>query len=192
MGGAVKSIETPRLTIRLPQIGDVPQVIRYYEENRAHLQPFSPAFAPDFLEVATWLEQVSVRAREFEAGDSFRAFLFERDSPARVIGNINLTQVQRGAFHSCVLGYNLAATEQGKGYMTEAVRGAVAFAFGVWKLHRVGASYMPRNSRSAAVLQRCGFQLDGHAPAYLFINGQWEDHVLTSIINPRWGEAGQA
>jgi ribosomal-protein-alanine N-acetyltransferase len=189
MGGTVKSIETQRLTIRVPQIADVPEVIRYYRDNRLHLQPFSPAFAPDFLEVATWLEQVSARARELEAGDAFRAFLFEREFPARVLGNINLTQVHRGAFHSCVLGYNLAESEQGKGYMTEAVRGAVAFAFGVWKLHRVAASYMPRNNRSAAVLQRCGFQIDGHAPAYLFINGRWEDHVLTSIINPRWGEA---
>jgi [ribosomal protein S5]-alanine N-acetyltransferase len=191
MGGTVKSIETPRLTIRLPQIADVPEVIRYYHQNRAHLQPFSPAFAPDFLEAATWLEQVSVRAREFEAGDSFRAFLFERESPARVIGNINLTQVQRGAFHSCALGYNLAATEQGKGYMTEAVRGAVVFAFGVWKLHRVAASYMPRNHRSAAVLQRCGFEVEGHATAYLLINGRWEDHVLTSITNPAWDEVRQ-
>jgi [ribosomal protein S5]-alanine N-acetyltransferase len=189
MAGVVKSIETQRLTIRLPQISDIPEVICYYEENRVHLQPFSPAFAPDFLEVATWLEQVSVRTREFEAGDSFRAFLFERESPVRVFGNINLTQVQRGAFHSCVLGYNLAATEQGKGYMTEAVNGAVAFAFGVWKLHRVAASYMPRNSRSAAVLRRAGFHVDGQAPAYLFINRRWEDHVLTSITNPEWGEA---
>jgi ribosomal-protein-alanine N-acetyltransferase len=189
MGGIAKSIETQRLTIRLPQIADVPEVIRYYQENRVHLQPFSPAFGPDFSEEATWLEQVGVRAREFEAGDSFRAFLFERESPARVIGNLNLTQVQRGAFQSCVLGYNLAATDQGNGYMTEAVRGAVAFAFGVWKLHRVAASYMPRNSRSAAVLQRCGFQIDGHADAYLFINGRWEDHVLTSITNPEWSKA---
>jgi ribosomal-protein-alanine N-acetyltransferase len=189
MDGTFKTIETHRLTIRLPQIADVPEVIRYYQENHVHLQPFSPAFAPDFLEAATWLEQVSVRMREFEAGDSFRAFLFERESPVRVLGNINLTQVQRGAFHSCVLGYNLAGDEQGKGYMTEAVNGAVAFAFGVWKLHRVAASYMPRNSRSAAVLQRCGFQIDGHASAYLFINGRWEDHVLTSITNPDWAQA---
>src|ERR1700680_1077318 len=189
MGGIVKSVETQRLTIRRPETPDVPEVVRYYQETRFHLQPFSPAFAPDFLEVATWLEQVGVRSREFEAGDSFRAFLFERESPARVLGNISLTQVQRGAFHSCVLGYNLAETEQGKGYMTEAVHGAVAFAFGVWKLHRVAASYMPRNSRSAAVLQRCGFQIDGHASAYLFINGRWEDHVLTSITNPDWAQA---
>jgi ribosomal-protein-alanine N-acetyltransferase len=179
-------IETQRLIIRLPQVSDVPEVIRYYSENRAHIQRFSPTFAPDILDVATWLEQVRGRAQEFAAGDTFRGFLFDRLAPVRVLGNINLTQVHRGSFQSCVLGYGLAAGEQGKGYMTEAVGGVVSFAFGTWKLHRVAASYMPSNSRSAAVLRRCGFQVEGHAPAYLFINGRWEDHVLTSITNPDW------
>ena len=164
----------------------MPEVIRYYAENRVHLQPFSPTFAPDFFDHATWFEQVGARTLEFAAGESFRGFLFDRQGPVRVLGNINLTQVHRGAFQSCVLGYNLAAGEQGKGYMTEAVGGAVSFAFGTWKLHRVAASYMPRNRRSEGVLRRCGFQVEGHAPAYLFINGRWEDHVLTSITNPDW------
>jgi ribosomal-protein-alanine N-acetyltransferase len=179
-------IETDRLLIRLAQAEDVPEIIRYYGENSEHLQPFSPTYPPDFLDEATWLEQVRVRLREFAAGDGFRAFLFARDSPRRIIGNLNITAVHRGAFQSCALGYNLAAGEQGKGYMTEAVRGAIAFAFETWKLHRVAASYMPRNTRSAAVLERCGFKIEGHAPAYLRIDGRWEDHVLTAITNPTW------
>jgi ribosomal-protein-alanine N-acetyltransferase len=43
---------------------------------------------------------------------------------------------------------------------------------------------MPSNERSAAVLKRCGFKVEGHATAYLLINGRWEDHVLTAITNP--------
>jgi ribosomal-protein-alanine N-acetyltransferase len=177
-------VETERLTVRLPQEADVPEIIGYYGDNRAHLQPFSPTFASDFLDPAMWLEQVRIRRHEFSAGESFRAFLFTRSAPQKVVGNLNLTQVHRGAFQSCVLGYNLARDEQGRGYMTEAVTGAVAFAFGTWKLHRVAASYMPRNERSGAVLRRCGFQVEGRAPAYLLINGRWEDHVLTAITNP--------
>ncbi|HEX9100005.1 MAG TPA: GNAT family N-acetyltransferase [Candidatus Dormibacteraeota bacterium] len=179
-------IETERLLIRLATVADVHEVIRYYRENRDHLQPFSPTFPPDFLEETTWLEQVRIRLPEFEAGAGFRAFIFTRASPNRIIGNLSLTQVHRGAFQSCVLGYSVAAREQGKGYMTEAVRGAVAFAFETWKLHRVAANYMPRNTRSAAVLERCGFKIEGHAPAYLLIDGRWEDHVLTAITNPSW------
>jgi len=179
-------IETERLVIRLAEAADVPEIIRYYGENRDHLQPFSPLFASDFLDEALWLEQVRIRAVESSAGEGFRGFLFPRAGPNRIIGNLNLTSIHRGAFQSCVLGYNLAAGEQGKGYMTEAVRGAVAFALGTWKLHRVSANYMPRNARSAAVLERCGFKVEGHAPAYLLINGRWEDHVLTAITNPSW------
>ena len=177
-------IDTQRLIIRLPEIDDVPEVIRYYGENRAHLQPFSPTFAPDFLDRTTWVEQVRVRARELVSGESFRGFLFVRSAPRRIVGNLNLTQVHRGAFQSCVLGYNLALDEQGKGYMTEAVAAAVGFAFGTWRLHRVAAGYMPRNTRSAAVLERCGFKVEGRASAYLLINGTWEDHTLTAITNP--------
>jgi ribosomal-protein-alanine N-acetyltransferase len=176
-------IDTERLTIRLPQVADVPEIIRYYGENRDHLQPFSPTFAPDFLDATIWLEQVRVRLREFAARESFRAFIYAKSAPMRIAGNLNLTQVYRGAFQSCVLGYNLAREDEGKGYMTEAVNGALAFAFGTWNLHRVAAGYMPRNSRSAAVLRRCGFQIEGQASAYLMINGRWEDHVLTAIIN---------
>jgi ribosomal-protein-alanine N-acetyltransferase len=177
-------IETERLTLRLPQVADVPEVIRYYRENRDHLQPFSPTFAPDFLDEAVWLDQVRVRLHEYALGESFRSFLFPRSAPQTIVGNLNLTQVQRGFSQSCYLGYNLARAEQGKGYMTEAVKAAVDFAFDTLKLHRVAASYMPSNVRSGAVLERCGFQIEGHARAYLLINGRWEDHVMTAITNP--------
>jgi ribosomal-protein-alanine N-acetyltransferase len=183
-------IETERLIIRVPAIADVAAIIRYYEENRDHLQPYSPTFSPDLRDTATWVDQVRVRAKELQAGESLRAFIFTKVPAGRIIGNLNLTQVHRGAFQSCAMGYNLAAAEQGKGYMTEAVGAAVAFAFDGWKLHRVAANYMPRNTRSAAVLKRCGFQIEGHAPAYLLIDGRWEDHVLTAITNPSWRTAG--
>jgi len=170
--------------VRLAQAADVPEIVSYYGDNRDHLQPFSPTFAPDFLNGTMWQEQVRIRAREHAAGESFRAFLFARSAPEKIAGNLNLTQVHRGALQSCVLGYNLARDDQGKGYMTEAVKGGVAFAFERWRLHRVTANHMPRNARSAAVLRRSGFHIEGLAPAYLLINGKWEDHVLTAIINP--------
>jgi hypothetical protein len=54
------------------------------------------------------------------------------------------------------------------------------------KLHRIMANYMPSNHRSAAVLRRCGFSVEGLARDYLRIHGEWHDHVLTSRINPQW------
>ncbi|RQM45250.1 GNAT family N-acetyltransferase, partial [Aeromonas caviae] len=51
-------------------------------------------------------------------------------------------------------------------------------------LHRIMASYMPANLRSGALLERLGFEQAGYARDYLMINGRWEDHVLTALINP--------
>ena len=179
-------IETERLSIRVPEAADAPRVVAYYRENLEHLRPFSPAFEADILEEVAWAAQAVQRQREFAYRESLRAFVFVRSSAERIVGNINLTQVFRGAFQSCVLGYNLAEAEQGRGYMTEAVRGVVRHAFDNWGLHRVAAAYMPRNKRSAAVLERAGFRIEGTAPAYLLINGRWEDHVLTAITNDDW------
>ena len=179
-------IETERLIIRLPEKEDVPEIVRYYTQNRDFFQPFSPTFVDDIFDAKAWLDQVRIRGLEFTAGDAMRAFLFSRAEPSRIVGNLNLTQVVRGVSQSCVVGYNLAEDEQHKGYMTEAVRAAVDFAFHTWNLHSVRAGYMPRNERSAAVLARCGFVIEGHASAYLLINGRWEDHVLTAITNPEW------
>ena len=103
-----------------------------------------------------------------------------------MVGNLSLTQIVRGALHACTLGYALSADAQGHGYMLEAVRGAVAYAFGTLGLHRVMADYMPRNRRSATVLRQAGFVVEGYAREYLRINGRWEDHVLTAITNDQW------
>ncbi len=179
-------IDTERMIIRLAEAAEVPEIVGYYRENHDHLQPYSPTFGAEQVDEAAWREQVIERHLEFARHESFRAFLFLREAPRRIVGNVNLTQVVRGAFQSCVLGYNLDEREQGHGYMTEAVRATVRFAFSEWHLHRVAANYMPRNTRSAAVLERCGFRIEGTAPAYLRINGRWEDHVLTAIVNPGW------
>jgi ribosomal-protein-alanine N-acetyltransferase len=48
------------------------------------------------------------------------------------------------------------------------------------------ANYMPHNERSKNVLKRLGFVQEGYAKEYLLINGQWQDHILTSITNPQW------
>jgi [ribosomal protein S5]-alanine N-acetyltransferase len=178
--------ETERLRLGLPGVGDAAEIARFYVSNRDHLQPWSPTLHPGLFSERFWRDEVGRRRAEFDGGREARGFLSTRDEPARVIGNLSLTQISRGAFHACTLGYALAADAQGRGYMLEAVRGAVAYAFGPLGLHRVMANYVPRNRRSAAVLRRAGFVVEGYARDYLMINGRWEDHVMTAIANSAW------
>lgn len=70
--------------------------------------------------------------------------------------------------------------------MSEAVKKATEYMFEEQNIHRIMANYIPSNQRSAKLLQSLGFTIEGLAKNYLLINGQWEDHVLTSLTNQQW------
>ena len=174
---------TERLVLRVPVAGDAAGIARFYADNRDHLQPWSPAFHAGLYRESFWRDEAARRQADLQAGLEVRGFLYLHEARGRVVGNLSLTQIARGPIQSCVLGYALAADAQGHGYMLEAVRGAVEYAFGPLGLHRVTANYMPRNRRSGSVLRRAGFVVEGYARDYLLINGRWEDHMLTAIVN---------
>jgi ribosomal-protein-alanine N-acetyltransferase len=69
--------------------------------------------------------------------------------------------------------------------MTEAVRAMCDHAFGPLGLHRIQANHLPDNHRSAAVLRRLGFTVEGLARELVLIEGRWRDHVLTALLAPR-------
>jgi ribosomal-protein-alanine N-acetyltransferase len=70
--------------------------------------------------------------------------------------------------------------------MAEALRTAIDYVFEKRHLHRIMANYLPDNKKSAAVLSRLSFRIDGTSPDYLYVNSKWETHVLTSLTNHKW------
>ncbi len=101
-----------------------------------------------------------------------------------VIGVCSFTNIVRGTFQSCHLGYALGEAWQGQGVMQEALEVAIDHVFSRMQLHRIMANYMPHNAKSGNLLNRLGFRIEGRAESFLKIDGQWADHILTSLINP--------
>jgi ribosomal-protein-alanine N-acetyltransferase len=180
------SIKTERLILRLANRRDVTAILRYYAENREFLTPVEPAKSDNFYTTEFWKDQVEKALIEFNYDQSLKFCLFKKSNTERLIGRINFTHIQRGMSYSCLLGYSLAEHEQGHGYMTEALTAANQYIFHQLNLHRILANYMPRNQRSGKLLRRLGFVVEGYARDYLLINQKWEDHILTSLINPDW------
>jgi len=185
------SAVVPRLVadgyeLRLAEVSDVPGLLAYRRENADHFRPFEPVPAADHLTEAFWVRQVERDHHEFAAGLSVRFYLFEPGPGARVLGLASFSNIVRGPFQSCFLGYALAEGQQGRGLMTGALRLGIAYMFGEMHLHRISANYVPQNTRSAAVLKRLGFAVEGYARDYLQIDGRWQDHILTSLLNPDW------
>jgi len=178
------ALETQRLTVRTARVDEADEVLRFFVRNEAHLAPWEPSRPAGFYTVEYWRERLLSLRDEQLVGSSYRFHLFLRDRPTRVIGSIGLSNVVRGAFQCAHLGFALDAGEVGKGLMLEAVHAVVGFAFRDAGLHRVEANHQPQNLRSAAVLRRAGFEIQGYARDYLFIDGAWRDHVLTARTRP--------
>ena len=160
-------------------------MVSYFETNREHLSPWEPPFPSGLFTMSFWERRLVQNRQEYRAGKSMRLVLLPKDGgeDGAVVGLANFTQFVRGAFMACTLGYSLDQDAQGKGLMFEALSEATRHVFEVLGMHRVMANYLPTNERSGKLLRRLGFEVEGYARDYIFINGSWHDHILTSLIN---------
>ncbi len=181
-----------RVILRLPTTRDAVSIVEYLKRNREFHRATDPIRSEESYTPAYWKRTVRVIHREFQLDASVRMVLFHNDEPSRVIGVVNFNQIVRGVFQAAYLGYAIDEGEEGKGLMTEALRLGIEYTFVERNLHRIMANYIPENAKSARVLEKLGFVIEGRAKEYLKINGRWQDHVLTSLTNPEWREPGAA
>lgn len=184
-GDDVPVLRTQRLIMTIPGARAAEAHARFARENRQHLAPWGPAADERDFDVRFWRETLDRQIEHFRNGTQYAFGLFDAaagiDGP--LLGYVIFSEVVRGVFLACYMGYALAESAQGHGYMTEACRAGIEYMFRHARLHRIMANYMPANVRSAAVLARLGFTIEGTAKAYLYLAGAWQDHVLTSLTN---------
>ncbi|WP_237391655.1 GNAT family N-acetyltransferase [Paenibacillus dendrobii] len=155
--------------------------------NHDYLQPFEPIRDPSYFTLEAQEQDILTGTGDAEQASSqlFGIFLTGTDE---LVGRVALTGIARGPFQNANLGYFIGQEQQGKGYMTDAVKLAVGYAFGELGLHRIQAGVMPRNTPSLRVMEKAGFRSEGLAQRYLRINGVWEDHKLFAITREDWGQ----
>jgi ribosomal-protein-alanine N-acetyltransferase len=198
VSASLPELPTERLVVRLARPGMQEAMARFLHDNfDGHLERWSPPATSAFFTEAFWGDRLAIAVEEFHAGRAARFVLQPGAADGPVVGTCNYTNIVRGPFLACHLGYQIARSHEGQGLMTEALRAANDFVFREMRLHRIMANYRPENERSERLLQRLGFVREGLARDYLFIDGAWRDHVLTALVNPRsdpgWVEpAGQA
>lgn len=174
-------LRTPRTFVTHYACVDARLLHRYLYDNADHLAPWEPTRAPGYDDIPRIEERQTAFLADFQAG---RAVHLVALDPARaeVVAMCNFTNIVRGPFQACNLGYSIAGKREGQGLMHEVVSAGIAYVRDVVGLHRVMANHMPRNARSARLLARLGFEREGYARAYIQIAGAWEDHVLNSLV----------
>ena len=175
-------LKTKRLTIKLLEPRDAHLMVAFRITNKIHLREWEPERSEEFYTEKFWLIQSKMTTRQFQNGVSV-CFVIMDVKASRILGVCNYTNIVRGTFQACQLGYSIDHAHEGQGIMFEALQAANKYIFDNIKLHRIMAHYIPRNKRSGELLRRLGFVIEGRAESFMKINGMWEEHILTSLIN---------
>lgn len=183
-------LSTDRIQLSLAHPSFAAATAALHLRNTDHFRIGSPAHLLVPQTERFWSERIEelVYIQESGAGVSFYGTLPVTDE---LILEIHVSNIVRGSFQACHIGYKIDQQWQGKGLMSEALTAVIQYLFDDMKLHRIMANYQPDNMRSGRLLQRLGFTEEGLAKDYLFLDGQWRDHVLTALCNPNWQAPGQ-
>lgn len=99
----------------------------------------------------------------------------------RIVGQVLLNNVERGAVRGVTVGYWVDSRETGSGVATAAAALAIDYAFEVMELHRVQATVHPDNAASRRVLEKVGMRQEGVLQNYLRIKGRYLTHELWAV-----------
>ncbi len=123
-----------------------------------------------------WFEEI--QGKQGQTGVDFGVFTLE----GKIMGHVQLHSID-WQDRSAELGLGFAkVSDRGKGYGTNALQLIVRYAFDHLGLHRLAANPVAFNSPAIRVLEKCGFQLEGHQRDAFFFGGRWYDRVVFSIL----------
>ncbi len=175
-------VQGEKIYIRFLEISDAQSMLDLNLRNKEFFEKYASTRSEDFYTLKSREHAIEDSIKHREEGQRYSFGIFLKDTD-ELIGNVTLSEVLRDSLQSCYIGYSLDLQHNGKGYMTEAAKLAVRFAFDEIKLHRIEAGVMPHNIRSTRVLEKAGFHKEGIAIKSVKINGKWEDHQILAIVS---------
>ncbi len=155
-------LDGERAVLLAPRAGLGAEMAVVITQSLSHLRPWMP-WAQD----APTAEASELVVRRMQAD-----FIARRDlcfqiyarkpdgSAGRMLGGTGLHRID-WAVRKFEIGYWIRPEAAGQGHVSEAVRLLTALAFDTLRAHRVEIRCDVRNTRSRAVAERCGFELDG-------------------------------
>ncbi len=176
-------LESKRLIIKTISPSQASKVLDFYIENKRFFEPYEPLRQSYFYTKQHQRQLLRWDQQGLAESSMVRFWLYIKENPLKPIGSISLSNIIRGVFQSCNLGYKIDQQYLRQGYMEEALIQVIEYAFLTLDLHRIEANIMPHNTPSLRLVKKLGFHEEGLAKKYLKICGQWEDHIHMVLLN---------
>ncbi len=168
-----------RLYLQPIEPADAQDLWTAVEGSRRHLEPWLP-WVPFNSDLEASHRYSDASASDWDASRACRLTIRER-ATRRLVGVVGLESMVH-LHESCELGYWLRVDATGRGYMTEAARSVIDWAFHDVHAHRIRVAASTENHASLAVIGRLGFHFEGIARQAERCHGRWLDHAVFSIL----------
>jgi RimJ/RimL family protein N-acetyltransferase len=107
----------------------------------------------------------------------------------RVVGEVLLKWESDGSRQG-EIGFALHPDAQGQGLAAEAARAVLRLGFDELGLHRITATCIAGNDRSARLLGRLGLRQEAHFVHSILFKGRWEDQLVFALLEEEWRSQG--
>ena len=175
-----RPLETERLLLTPVEPTDASDLWLAVDTSRAHLERWLPWVPFNTDPEASW-RYCDASAVDWDHTRALRFAIRERMT-RRFLGVIGLESLAH-LHQSADLGYWLRVDGVRRGYMTEAARTILAWAFGPLNVHRIRVAAATGNEASLGVIRRLGFQFEGVAREAERCQGRWLDHALFALVS---------
>ncbi|MDR0227503.1 MAG: GNAT family N-acetyltransferase [Flavobacteriaceae bacterium] len=172
-------IETERLILRRLVMDDTPAI--FAMRSNPEIMRYIPVSLSQTTDDAqAYISSIDQRMASKEC-INWAITLKENDV---MIGTIGIFRIALDHYRGEV-GYTTLSEFNGKGYVTEALTTIVDYGFNALKFHSLGALVDPDNIGSVRVLEKCGFEKEGHIRDNWFFEGKFIDTAIYSKLNKK-------
>ncbi len=173
-------LQTKRLILRLLTDADLNAIFSFRSDSEV-MRYWS---SPPITEVAQAQGAITYSQEGFTAGDLLQLGI-ERKDDSVLIGVCTLLDFHLTS-RRAEIGYMLGRPYWGQGYMHEALKRLVQYAFDELNLNRLEADIDPRNLASAKTLERLGFLKEGHLRERWIVSEEVSDSDLYGLLRSDW------
>lgn len=174
---------TQRFVLKTLSVDEAQLLLNYYNRNKTHFESWSPLPDKDFYSMGFQQKKLQFDEDSMQKGRALRIWIFDKNDGSNIIGDISFTNIIRGPFQSCNVGYKTDVMHLRQGVMMECLKETCKYVFSELTLHRIEANIIPTNYPSIHLIKKSGFIEEGYAREYLHINGRWEDHIRFALID---------
>lgn len=174
------TLYSQRLVLRPLTVADAPAIHALVSAYEVALNTLSIPHPYPEGAAASW---ISGHQADYDAGREITWGICARED-GRVLGVISLRPVV--AHRHGEIGYWLGVPYWNQGYMTEAARAVLNYAFEKMELDRVYATHFARNPASGRVMEKIGMSREGCLRQHVLRWGVPQDLVYYGILRGEW------